>query len=372
MKNAVIIGGGLAGLVTSIRLARGGISCTMIERRAYPFHRVCGEYVSNETLPFLYRENLFPHEFQPPLIDQFQLSSVKGEFRKVYLESGGFGISRYNFDNFLYQTARALGVEVLLQQEVSSVRLMNGEMKFVITTDRQEIIADFVVGAFGKRSRLDATLNRKFLRKRSPFVGVKYHIRTNHPDRLIALHNFSGGYCGISNIEGGKTNLCYLVHRDKVKACGSIRTVEEAVLSVNPHLKEVFSNAEFLFEKPETINEISFETKEPVWNHILMAGDAAGMIAPLCGNGMAMAIHAAKLASDLILEAERKELPLNWLERSYAHQWRALFAKRLWIGRMIQNNLFGKAWSSRMAVELLMTSGHLTRYIIRNTRGKTF
>ncbi len=82
--------------------------------------------------------------------------------------------------------------------------------------------ADIVIGAFGKRSKLDVKLNRRFIHQRSPYVAVKYHIRTEHPSDLIALHNFKDGYCGISNIEDGKSCLCYLSHRNNLKEFGSI------------------------------------------------------------------------------------------------------------------------------------------------------
>ncbi|HET9055112.1 MAG TPA: NAD(P)-binding protein, partial [Cyclobacteriaceae bacterium] len=287
-KKIIIAGGGIAGLIAAIRLARNGFACTLIEKKAYPFHRVCGEYVSNETADFLTRENLYPHDFNPVNIAQLQLSSVNGKTTGMRLTPGGFGISRFSFDHFLFRIAQNAGVHFILNTTIESIQ--HGE-RFTVNTVDKSFPADLVIGAFGKRSRLDVQLSRSFARKRSPYVGIKYHAKTKHPDAVIALHNFRGGYCGVSNVEDGKTNICYLVHRDKLKQAGSIDALEEKVLFENPHLKKIFTEAEFLFQKPEVINEISFETKEPVFNHILMAGDAAGMIAPLCGNGMAMAIH---------------------------------------------------------------------------------
>ena len=194
-----------------------------------------------------------------------------------------------------------------------------------------------VVGSFGKRSKVDVRLGRMFIKKRSPYIGVKYHIYTDHPNDLIALHNFKDGYCGISNIEEGKTNLCYLSHRDNLKKYGSIPEMEKEVLFKNPFLKSIFSNSTFLFERPETINEISFETKGPLENHILMAGDAAGMITPLCGNGMAMAIHASKIASELIIKfCKQENYGRSQLEADYTNAWTNQFAQRLWTGRQIQ------------------------------------
>ena len=88
-------------------------------------------------------------------------------------------------------------------------------------------------------------------------MGVKYHIHTDHPADLIALHNFKGGYCGLSRVEDSKYTLCYLTHRNNLKKHGSIKEMEEKVLHKNPFIKSVFQNSEFLFERPEVINEIS-------------------------------------------------------------------------------------------------------------------
>lgn len=314
-KKIIVAGGGLAGLITAIRLSRKGFDCTLIEKKSYPFHRVCGEYISNETADFLKREGLYPEEFDPQQIRQLQLTAVGGKSTTTPLGLGGFGISRFVYDNFLYELAQKAGVKFLLKTEVDSV--LYADRMFKVLTQKHEYEADLVIGSFGKRSRLDIQLARSFTQKRSPYVGIKYHARTNHSPDTIALHNFRGGYCGVSNIEGGKTNICYLTSRDNVKRFGNIKALEENVLFENPHLKRIFNEADFIFEKPEVINEISFEVKEPVYDHILMAGDAAGMIAPLCGNGMAMAIHTAKILSDLIIEyCSQKNFSHEQLEKN--------------------------------------------------------
>ena len=366
----VVVGGGISGLVAAIQLAIAGIQCYVVERKIYPFHRVCGEYISNETVPFLQSCNLFPHRYNPPRIQRFQLSSVRGKSKILPLDLGGFGISRHAFDFFLYEKATSLGVIFYLKEEVEKIQFDNE--KFSITTQARQLEADIVVGAFGKRSKVDIQLNRSFIQKRSPYVGVKYHIKTDHPDDLIALHNFEGGYCGISNVEDGKTNLCYLTHRENVKRFKSIKEMEEAVLFKNPFLKNIFTNSQFLFDKPETINEISFETKLPVDAHILMAGDAAGMITPLCGNGMAMAIHSAKIVSDLIIKHTRQEkLSRIRLEQQYTEAWNRLFKNRLWFGRQVQK-LFGNEWASNATVNLAINVGPIAKMIIKGTHGNPF
>lgn len=370
MKRIIIIGGGLAGLLSAIQLSRAGIQCTVIEKKSYPFHRVCGEYISNEVVPFLKSLEVFPDQFFYSAVSRFQLSAVSGKNSFIQLDLGGFGISRFAFDHFLYEKAKSLGATFLLNTEVTDIRFE--EDTFLLDAEGKKLEADVVVGSFGKRSKIDISLDRSFIKKRSPYVGVKYHARTSHPSDLVALHNFEGGYCGISNVEDGITNICYLAHRDELRSQSSIAALEENVLFKNPHLKSLFQNSEFLFEKPETINEITFDTKEPIVNHVLMAGDAAGMITPLCGNGMAMAIHASKVVSELIVRfCTNEKYNRLQLEKDYNQQWENLFANRLWFGRQVQR-LFGSTVASNIAIHLALYSKPVANAIVKRTHGEVF
>lgn len=369
MRKIVIIGGGLAGLITSIQLARAGLSCVVIEKKSYPFHRVCGEYVSNEALPFLKSAGLYPKDIKLPQINLFEFSSCDGELHKLKLDLGGFGISRYCFDHFLYTIARREGVGFELNTEVLAVNFEDDAFEVETQAGRQT--ADVVIGSFGKRSRIDVQQGRRFIKKRSPYVGVKYHIRTDHPEDVISIHNFPGGYCGLCNIEDGISNLCYLVHRDQVRKYGDIRAMEVAAMQSNPLIKEIFDRSTFLFPKPEVINEVSFETKGPVENHILMAGDSAGMITPVCGNGMAIAIHSGKMLARRVEEYCAGRANREQLEQRYRREWDEQFKARLHFGRYIQR-MFGHARFSRMAVRLARLSPSFARAVVSRTHGKPF
>ncbi|MEX2235683.1 MAG: NAD(P)/FAD-dependent oxidoreductase [Cyclobacteriaceae bacterium] len=369
MRNIVIIGGGLAGLISSIQLIRAGISCTVIEKKSYPLHRVCGEYISNEALPFLKASGLYPEALKVAQIKFLEISSINGKSFRLTLDLGGFGISRYAFDNFLYRIAKQEGVLFHLNSEVTSV-LFRDE-KFEVQTQFGNVPADLVVGAFGKRSKIDVQQKRDFIKRRSPFMGVKYHVRTNHPADLISLHNFRGGYCGVCNVEDGVTNLCYLTHRDPVRQFGDIQEMERAVLFQNPLIRNIFQNSGFVFNKPEVINEISFETKAPVENHILMAGDAAGMITPVCGNGMAIAIHSAKILSDHVIDYCKGRTSRQVLEQRYRKDWNTQFQTRLWFGRNVQR-LFGQSLFSTVAVNVARSSKTMANLIVSRTHGQPF
>lgn len=367
-RDIIIIGGGLGGLIAACMLAKKQRQVLVIEKKAYPFHRVCGEYISNEVRAFLQREGLFPAHLEPAEINTFQLSSIDGSLAELKLGLGGFGISRYALDLFLYEKAKSLGVEFLLQTQAEELVFNAKENSFTIHLQHGQVFtATHVVGAFGKRSKIDKAMSREFMNQRSPYIGVKYHIRTDFDPHTVALHNFEGGYCGVNRVENDVYNLCYLGSRDSLKKYGNIPDMEAAVLHQNPHLKRIFSESEFLFDKAEVINEINFEPKLPVEGHVLMVGDAAGLITPLCGNGMAIAMHTGKLAAEQIIHGGARVV----IEQNYSNAWNGLFKQRLWVGRTVQK-LFGARWVSSLAVGLINSSRFLGNQIVKQTHGRPF
>lgn len=371
MSDVLIIGGGFAGLINSILLSRSGLNVVLLEKKQYPFHRVCGEYVSNEVIPFLENHDLFPADHKPVRIEKLQLTSTSGRSFSQMLDLGGFGISRYTYDHWLARKAVRSGV--VLNENCSATSVSFGGEEFEVRTqDERVYISKVVIAAHGKRSMLDRILSRSFLNKKSPYVGIKYHALLEFEKDKIALHNFSGGYCGVSMIEDDRVNICYMAHRDELKKYGSIPSLEKNVLFKNPYLKKIFADAELLFEKPEVINEITFEKKEPVYNHIFMTGDSAGSITPLCGNGMAMAIHSARLLSDIIFQNWNDgDFTRNKAEQEYDQVWNSLFARRLWMGRQIQN-LFGGSFASELAVFTGRYFKSIANALIRQTHGQPF
>ncbi|MFY0650913.1 MAG: NAD(P)/FAD-dependent oxidoreductase [Cyclobacteriaceae bacterium] len=369
MVDVAIVGGGLAGLVNAILLARHGFSVKLFEKKEYPFHRVCGEYISNEVTPFLKRNDLYPDHVEMAQINKFMLSSTNGNSAELSLGMGGFGISRFTLDHFLSEKAKEAGVDISTNTSVDDITYQDDF--FNIKVGKEQIESRIVIGAFGKRSNLDKKLQRKPASTRSPYLAVKYHLKTDFPSDMIALHNFNNGYCGISKVEGDTYNLCYLSHRNNLKVHHSIPEMEKEILHKNPFLKEIFDNAEFLFDAPLVINEISFDNKLPVENHVLMSGDSAGMITPLCGNGMAMAIHSAKLLSDII-NRNFKDGKVNKqkVEAQYTRVWKQTFGFRLSAGRRIQA-LFGSENASNLGV-FLAGIKPIGNSLVRLTHGKEF
>ncbi len=363
MKSVVIGGGGLAGLTCAFLLRKAGFEVTLIERKEYPFHRVCGEYVSNEVIPFLTHHGIFPDGVGVARISKFLFSSVSGRTLELPLDLGGFGISRFKLDDFLYRRCLQSGVQVLTKTQIKSVQHTSSGYR-VELSDGKSLLTPLYLAAHGKSSNLDK--GRRFMLKPAGYVGVKYHLKLDFADDVIALHNFEGGYCGISKIESDTYNLCYLTTLSQLKRFVSIERLERECLHVNPHLRQIWRKATFIFDNPLVITNFSFVPKRPVENGILMMGDAAGLITPLCGNGMALAFRSAALAAQVV-EAHYGNLPK--LLQEYSALWKAQFANRLWIGRNLQA-LFGRKWQSEAAVTFFAKNRIAAQYLMSLTHGK--
>ncbi len=335
-NEVVILGGGLAGLVAAIHLSKIGIPVILIEKNSFPKHKVCGEYISNEVIPYLEWLGIDIEELKPTVINHLIFSTKTGKNISCDLPLGGFGISRYTLDNFLYQKALELKC-IILQETVTDVIFENDS--FSVTLSNQNIIKSRIaIGAYGKRSNIDQVLHRSFLQKKSPWLAVKAHFEGDFPSNLVGLHHFDGGYCGISKVENNRINICYLANYQNFKRYKDLKSFQQEVLCNNPHLKAIFENVTPLFKKPLTISQISFDKKKPVENHILMIGDTAGLIHPLCGNGMAMAIHSAKIASEVIGDfLVAKIQNRTTLEKKYEQNWHKNFKGRLQAGRILSN-----------------------------------
>jgi flavin-dependent dehydrogenase len=371
--DVAIIGGGLGGLCLAIQQAKAGKSVVLFEKETFPFHKVCGEYISMESYDFVKGLGVPLDEIAIPKISRINISAPNGVVLERPLSLGGFGISRYTLDNKLANIAKELGVEVLDSTKVNKVHY--GNDGFTISTTKGEYYSKIACGAYGKRSALDVQMQRDFIKQKpSPknnYIGVKYHITLDYPDDLISLHNFSDGYCGISKVDDNRYCLCYLTTAHNLQKHGSIVEMEKNVVIQNPYLKEIFTTAGFLYKQPLTISQVTFDRKATVENHLLMLGDAAGTIAPLCGNGMSMAMRASFELNTLLNQYFDNKLNRAELENQYANIWDKNFSFRIKAGRSLQK-LFGKDILTNASIGLLKTFPVLADKLITLTHGKPF
>jgi flavin-dependent dehydrogenase len=364
--DATIIGGGLAGLSLAVDLAIRGASVVVIEKGTYPRHKVCGEYISLESLPYL--GYLCPeiNDLDLPRITSFRLTSVAGKPYDTALPMGGFGISRYLLEQMLYERAISLGVHFYFDT-VKATTLQNN--KHIVQAGGEEILSRLLFNATGRKSNFEAGTTG---RNKVNYVGVKYHVRIARESSLIEIHNFPGGYCGISNVEEGKSCLCYLVNSAQLRSCDNdITLMEKTVLAQNPHLGMIFHGAEFLGDTRSTISNITFRIKQAVAGHVFFLGDSAGSTAPVTGNGMSMAMRAASCLAGFAEAFLAGQCSREQMEQYYEDFRNRSFGGKIRLSRHFQR-LSEYPLLTRASIHLFRALPVVGKSLIRLTHGEPF
>ena len=368
LYDCIIIGGGLAGLCLSIQLTKKGHSVVLIEKNKYPFHKVCGEYISMESYDFVQSIGVDLDKMNLPKIDQLNVTAHNGYKISSPLAMGGFGISRYTLDNELAQIAKKIGVLVIESCNATNVKLQN--TVYSIETTKGSFNSKLVCGTYGKIE--PSFIERTNSKKKGDYIAVKYHIKLPFPDNLIELHNFEDGYCGISKVDNQTVCMCYLTTSKNLNRNNNdIKELEKKILVKNPYLKKYFSEAEFLYEKPLAISQIGFNKKQTYKNDVLLLGDSAGAIAPLCGNGMSIAMRSSKIISVYIDMYLQNRLTKNELIKYYNNEWNRNFSVRIKSGYYLQM-LFGKHLTTLWSLKILGAFPFLFRKLITLTHGNKF
>ena len=369
--DCAIIGGGLAGLCLAIQLSQENVSVVLFEKNEYPFHKVCGEYISMESWDFLERLGVPLSVLNLPLINELGISSERGFMLNHSLQMGGFGISRYSLDTCLSQIAAAAKVKVVQNCKVISVA--NKESGFSeIHTSSGLFLSKIICGSYGKYTPAFMQKSSTLTDSKNNYIGVKYHIKSDLKPNRIELHNFTDGYCGISKVDQDWYCLCYLTTSENLKNNGKdIKEMEEKILYKNPFLKRYFTESEFVNPQPLAISNIHFEKKQTLVDGIFLLGDAAGSITPLCGNGMSMGMRASSLLARELVKFFRNEKEIGDVIVGYNNSWNKNFKQRINSGYYLQN-LFGKKNTTHFALKVLEKMPPLMTKLISLTHGKKF
>ncbi len=373
--DAAVIGGGLAGCGAAITLAERGMRVAVFEAGTYPRHKVCGEFLSPDSTAHLRALGVLERiqAQRPARLRSAVITSPDGMCWEANMPGEGLGFSRYALDCLLAERAREAGADVITR---SSVTRIDGDLTrgFALgartTTGEQSVTARMVIGAHGKREGIDRTLGRRFLNTPQPFVGFKAHFHGDPLPGRVDVHAFRGGYCGLSEVEGGVINVCLLARTDVFQRYGSARIPDfiDWMRSQNPRLDRWLAAAEMVSDRWYGISQIPFVPKEVVERDVLMAGDAAGLIAPLAGDGMSIALHNGRMAADHAAAFLDGKIDVPDLRRMYRRAWRETFAARLRLGRFLQPWMFEPRLLS-FGLRLLHHAPAVGRYLVKETRG---
>jgi len=358
--DVAIVGAGPAGSTLAALLASRGLRVAVFDRDVFPRDKLCGEFLSYDALPVLEPLGVVAEIDQAgaPRIERCRLVGSRRIY-EIALPHPARGVSRTLLDDLLLRTAAARGAD---------------RRDGVPVDDLASLDARVIVGAWGRWGRFDQQLGRAFVRDRKHRnFGFKRHYRAvPHPHRFpesqtIDLYAFDRGYLGVNDVEGGVTNICGLVHASRLAGHkGRWDAFVETIRREEPRLESLYAAHEpaqdgFLSSEP-----VIFRARSAVEAGVFMIGDASGVIDPLTGNGMAMAVQSALLVAPVLLHLLEKPARRAELEDEYRRRHHAFFAPRIRWSRAVAALLS----RPRLLDAALATvrSGSLGAALLRRTR----
>lgn len=292
----MIAGGALAGASAACRLARDGRSVIVLERERGPAHKVCGEFLSGEALEDLAELGINVAALGAAPISAMRLVH-KGRVAETRLPFAAAGLSRRILDEALLTHAALCGAEIRRGVRVRGVK------PGLVQTEAGSIQADTILLATGKHDlrgtpRAVATVPESL-------VGFKLHLHLSPSEQAslaghVEVVLFKGGYAGLQLIENGTANLCLLVDRSRFAGVGqSWPALLTSLKHEDPHLGRRLEGALALWDRPLTIFRVpyGFIHQGPDLPGVYRLGDQAAVIPSFCGDGMAIALHSARLAA---------------------------------------------------------------------------
>lgn len=353
-----VIGAGPAGAAAAITAAGFGARVLLLEAGEFPRHKVCGEFVSAESLAVL--AGLLEHlpEAQRALRDAPVISGTRlfmsGRVLEAAVSPAALSLPRFALDALLWETAKVAGVEARSRCEVLS---RDRDGPFTVMTSQGEFGARAVILASGRWSRFSDKLGGT---PGGPkWIGVKAHFHERNPPNSTDLYFFEHGYCGVQPVGGSVVNACAMVRSDRA-------TSLDEVLRLSPELQARTSGWSPLME-PVTTAPLIYRTPTPVRGELMLVGDAAGFIDPFVGDGISIALRSGRAAAVALGRFVRGEVSLDAAALQYESVYRSEFAPLLSAASKVRGLLTWPPFARLLAFETLRLPGVMP-YVIRKTR----
>ncbi|HEV2860381.1 MAG TPA: NAD(P)/FAD-dependent oxidoreductase [Pyrinomonadaceae bacterium] len=393
--DCIVVGGGPAGAGAAIGLAAGGARVLLAEQRRFPREKLCGEFISPECLTHFARlgvlermraaggEEISETIFYAP---SGRGVNVPSEWFGSDGGSAALGLSRAEMDARLLARAREAGAVVLEDAALAGVVVEGGRVRGVrlhTGGGESEHRARVVVDATGRTRGVARRAARELKRggegresksARASLVAFKAHVEgARGAGGVCEIYFYPGGYGGLSPVEGGVSNLCFIARAGDVRERGSdaARVLRE-VLMRNRRAAETLEGASARGEWLAVALE-GFGRHSPVPAPGLLAvGDAAAFIDPFTGSGMLMALESGRLAA----RAVSAWLPAGGadfasLARDYAGAYASRFDSRLRVCGALRRAAFAPPALAEFAVRALGASRGVRRRLARATRGES-
>ena len=368
--DVAVIGGGLGGLTTARCLLARGHRVAVLEARRFPFHRLCGEFLSPEFEQLLGAVgfDLGPILERGVPIRRVRFTAPRGRpFREV-LPGRALGLSRFSLDHLLAEQVRAAGGDVLDGRRAREIE--ESADRTAIRTDQGLVTCRRPVVATGKlHGEWRRLLGAPSTAPPAPLMGLKHVGALDGLGDSVEIHAFRGGYCGFTPLEDGAADLCLVARTDVFRDARTPGRFLDRIAAGNPHLGERIRA--FRFGTDDPIVQSHFATGAVVDRaDALLVGDAGGMISPLAGEGMCLAIRSGRSAA-IVLDSHLAG-DLTW-DRAIRIHGEAMRSEKRWLltlGEGLQRLLFHPA-SASAGITTLSALPPLRRWVIRATRSST-
>lgn len=389
--DAVIVGGGPAGAAAAIHLTAAGARVLLAEQQKFPRAKLCGEFVSPECLG---------HFARLGVLQEMEMAGGARVAETIFYAPSGrglavpsewfgagpaaLGLSRAEMDARLLARAREVGVEVLEESAPSGVVFEGGRVRGVrlnvAGVGERVCRAHVTLDATGRQRALTRRAERELGRENSarthpPLVAFKAHLEgARGAESACEIYFYPGGYGGLSPVEGGLSNLCFIARARDVRARGGdAERVMREVLMKNSRAADTLAAARPRSEWLAVALE-RFGRHEPApFDGLLAVGDAAAFIDPFTGSGMLMALESGALAAEAVADGlpalRRGDAGAHRaLSRAYAETYAARFDARLRLCGLLRHAAFAPAPLAEAAVFALGLSARARRRLARATR----
>lgn len=299
--DVAVVGGSLSGSAAALALRREGREVVILERARFPRAKVCGEFLSHEALPVLARMEVLDEvrSAGAERIDRFSVVSPSGRSVRGPLPAPVLSVTRETLDRICLAAARRALAEV---REGVTVTGIEGDLEagFSVETTGGAVSARAVLGCWGRYGPLDGKLGRTFFGAPAPLFGFQRHLRApaGRFASEVVLHPFRGGYLGLSRVEGGRVNLAALATPEVAReAHHDLDRLLARLTADSPSLAADLDGLSPL-PGPTLLSEpVHLGARPALADDVLLAGDAAGVVDPWTGTGMALALLTGEAAA---------------------------------------------------------------------------
>lgn len=359
-----VIGGGPAGSCAAISAARAGARVLLLERGRLPRQRVCGEFVSAESLTLL--AGLLASSAPTLLIGTLRIPQARlffdGHSVPAQIDPPAASIARFDLDLALWQAAQQAGVSTRLETTIESV---TGNGPFTLRTQAEEFHARAVVNASGRWSNLSSPRPDSSRDRKEKFLGLKAHFSEPSPHPSVDLYFFEGGYCGVQPVElagsrEGRINACAMVRSDLARSLPEV-FAQHAELSARA------SKWQPLME-PVSTSPLIFREPAPVENGVLIVGDAAAFVDPFVGDGISLALRSGALAAECLMPFLESEISLAEATLQYGREYRNRLLPVFRNSSQLRRLLRLSRPLRKSVAHLLEATPALSRLLVRITR----